>query len=849
MISFNFNGTDSSSFPWLVVNKVDSPLMAPLENQLITVPGKPGAYHAGQTVGVRQEQIRITVFGDSQEDLAAKKRILADWLVTDRPVPFFYSYEPDKTYKAVLSGSTDLDKIVVDGETTLTFIIPDPHAVGPSQSQIVTTREVSEDTRTQADWAQGTLSDVVATSEGLQLAKEGEDLSGSADWTLGEHEQTRVNGNGKLALDYLVHEPTTANHSEAAESWTGGQNDGVAVDGESLVINTFPAWTFTDNMTNFISTGWDPRINPGQVIQTGQTAELVSTIGEGTAVALVRETTDTIRSYEFLYRLALRSQHDQNIAPGGKLVLSLNTRWPTDSQRWVSFHPRFRPTYGPYAWMRIVVTRLPTTTDNGNADVYINGQYVESIEGLPTQLTPRIQIIMENGDQGVLNIADVKYIDTVLHQKQSSYLLPLIGQRVSPEYDLSGLGEYQGSTVTHNWSRNYSLPLHGEEWNHIVDLEVDVFKNGAWTGYQEISSGDPIPQLNEGEDLRDVKVRIRSTLKSFDYYKSPLLHDVMITVDGFLSEYHLSGTWISPAITLGQMGIAKLAQLDYEMETQPGTSIVAEVAIEESGVIGEWQEIESGNLPQLIGVDLTNIRLFYRFRLATTDPAITPRVVGADYLFESAYKPEGYRISAGVPFGDMKIADESFIRWATIPEGSSDVGIDVQLVQSGEQPQPGQWTPIADNGGPIPGMAGKEITGLVLFTRQRLASDGFMTPQLLRLEWMVTEEGETELDYKGTAPGYPLLRMEVMEETDHIRILHLESGLFILIENEENKFKPGDVIEVDHSAESVKLNGIYRMKYLNIRSRFFKLEKGINTFEVSPMGAAQVEVSWEERWK
>ncbi|MBH8601191.1 distal tail protein Dit [Thermoactinomyces sp. CICC 23799] len=129
-MGFFFSGQSSDDFPWLKINKITSSILPPMEQKLIQIPGRPGAYHAGKERGVRKETIVITILGDSQEDLAAKKRILADWLDTDTPQTFYYSYEPNKEYQAILDGETDMDKVVTDGQITLNFLIPDPYATG-----------------------------------------------------------------------------------------------------------------------------------------------------------------------------------------------------------------------------------------------------------------------------------------------------------------------------------------------------------------------------------------------------------------------------------------------------------------------------------------------------------------------------------------------------------------------------------------------------------------------------------------------------------------------------------------------------------------------------------------------
>lgn len=134
LTSFYFRDRWSSELPWLVVNKVDSPILPPIEQKILTVPDRVGGFHIGRLKGTRTETIKITVLADSQEELAAKKRILANWLDTDTPQRFLYSYELQMEYLAILDGETNLDKIVTDGETTLTFVIPEPVALGTTRT-------------------------------------------------------------------------------------------------------------------------------------------------------------------------------------------------------------------------------------------------------------------------------------------------------------------------------------------------------------------------------------------------------------------------------------------------------------------------------------------------------------------------------------------------------------------------------------------------------------------------------------------------------------------------------------------------------------------------------------------
>src|SRR5690606_15968736 len=149
------------------------------------------------------------------------------------------------------------------------------------------------------------------------------------------------------------------------------------------------------------------------------------------------------------------------------------------------------------------------------------------------------------------------------------------------------------------------------------------------------------------------------------------------------------------------------------------------------------------------------------------------------------------------------------------------------------------------NDGEIPGVRGTE--GATLEIRVTLStSDINKTPEFYLLEVMAREQSEAEIVYEGTESGFPRLLIDVTDEVDEIRIMHLETGKFILLQDD---FEPGDQIVVDHYEETITLNGVYRLNFLNIRSRFFKLVKGTNSFEISPETGVVVKLEWVERWK
>lgn len=103
------------------------PPWAPLERNLITVPGMPGAYTESTTTKPRPLGIPILLESKNLSDLQKMKEDLAEWLVTDGPEELIFDDEPDRVYYAQLDGATDIDEIISVGVGMLNFICPDPY--------------------------------------------------------------------------------------------------------------------------------------------------------------------------------------------------------------------------------------------------------------------------------------------------------------------------------------------------------------------------------------------------------------------------------------------------------------------------------------------------------------------------------------------------------------------------------------------------------------------------------------------------------------------------------------------------------------------------------------------------
>lgn len=125
-----FNDIDFCDY--LEVNEIRRNLLP--EITTITHKGvrKVGERFIRQELGMRRIEVDVTFEGLGKE-FREKTRLLAGLLYTEEEKKLIFKDEPDKYYKTILSGATDLEEIAYIGEGTLLFLCPDPlaYAVTP----------------------------------------------------------------------------------------------------------------------------------------------------------------------------------------------------------------------------------------------------------------------------------------------------------------------------------------------------------------------------------------------------------------------------------------------------------------------------------------------------------------------------------------------------------------------------------------------------------------------------------------------------------------------------------------------------------------------------------------------
>ncbi|MDA1477263.1 phage tail family protein [Bacillus sp. CLL-7-23] len=129
-MSFTFNGI-SKDFVHVTI-ETERPIWAPVEREIVEIPGRQGAYLRRTKTKPRILAVNIVIKGVS--DLQKAKEEIADWLITDEPEALIFPDEPDRTYYGMIDGEGQLAELFKFGKATVNFICPDPYKYGLEHS-------------------------------------------------------------------------------------------------------------------------------------------------------------------------------------------------------------------------------------------------------------------------------------------------------------------------------------------------------------------------------------------------------------------------------------------------------------------------------------------------------------------------------------------------------------------------------------------------------------------------------------------------------------------------------------------------------------------------------------------
>jgi len=127
--SLTFNN-QRKDWLYLLRGRRKSPF-APIHRELISVPGMSGAHLAGSRAEVMRVEQPVGFVVKNDEHALQIKDELAEWLITNEPVPLTFDDEPNRTYYAVIEGTIDdFDRFVNQRRGVITFLLPDPYGYG-----------------------------------------------------------------------------------------------------------------------------------------------------------------------------------------------------------------------------------------------------------------------------------------------------------------------------------------------------------------------------------------------------------------------------------------------------------------------------------------------------------------------------------------------------------------------------------------------------------------------------------------------------------------------------------------------------------------------------------------------
>lgn len=127
-MSFTFNGIKKGYLRALV--GIERPAWAPIEEEIIEIPGRAGGIITEEKIKVRRLNIPVRVYKKGFASLEDVEEDLAAWLITNEPKPLTFSHKPDRTYYAKVTGELVLDEYPEWGEGVISFICPDPYKYG-----------------------------------------------------------------------------------------------------------------------------------------------------------------------------------------------------------------------------------------------------------------------------------------------------------------------------------------------------------------------------------------------------------------------------------------------------------------------------------------------------------------------------------------------------------------------------------------------------------------------------------------------------------------------------------------------------------------------------------------------
>lgn len=827
---FTFAGKHMTDDFGLRAKKIERTLGPEIEAITEKIPGRRGVSDQGIEEGALEIRVSFSYQALNVIDLRAHLRQVWAWLRNGGQLgELVFDDEPDLKYMARVVGLTELDEIIARSEGEITFLIPDPDALGKMDEQRIAGLGVGQVDSTAADFAKGTLSNVTtevrAGQTDLILAKYGDPWLTTirTDWDSGTYEEMMRAPDGKLTLQRGSGAHRTINTTAGWNDHSGRSN--TSGSGNKLVLSNIPTFNVRDDMSAWKSQRWTDAYyldtRKGSVTQqTGYMRVTKTGTGYDSTVMVMRnspsgyQTSD--RSNLFFIRTTSSQIRWQFVAKGVNLTLYL----PNTGNQW--------------KWFRVdYATNSATLYEVGSSTP------IATATGANTAAPDRYGFIIGDAEKGTVDVSAVYYVPT---SNLPAVTVDSLTGYSRYQIPLDNVGMPGTNSIVFNWEDRSAV----EDGNpHVVSVQIRYIRDGNASVWYPVASGGSIPGLfleapfGPG-DVLEVEVRLTTTDLGF----SPEVSSLSVDID---SAYARSGSWQINYTDFRNVTRAIRSKITFEANTPAGTSVE---------VLATWRigsqnygpfKCTSGNpIPYLTNrLDISNATLTIEIRAETDSNSKSPEVSLLQLEMEPGYiaDTDGERIAPGVEIGTVEVVGSSRIWWEDENPDPSKCSIEVFVSYDGED-----WIP-AVNSAEIPGAEpGEDVTGKTLYVRTVLrTSDPTLTPRLQVIGWEVSQETKTDLINEGTAPADAIFSGTFVSPAEYLQILHIQSGRRITL---NHPFEAGDEVEIDCELGRVRINNSARdgQTAMSFNSRWIEVHPGYNSFEVTPSGVGEFFCLWRERW-
>ncbi|MBA4542004.1 phage tail family protein [Thermoactinomyces daqus] len=780
-MEINFNGVSSADHS-LIVTQVKRGVLPPKAAQMLTAPGRPGAYFFRSETGVTTFTVSFDLIGEATiADFENRKRLIAEWLDVDEPAPLVFDYELDKTYYAIPDGNYDLERAGTYGSFDVTFICPDPYAYGITKTGTVAQvypafsrgggiRYRNDGTQVTADYPYyqpGKFGDAILIEEGTSnllttasvpaaeevsvtqggnytlsiygtnpsakiehkrvenianttLAKEGTDFSQTIDttWNTGTLSGTVAASDGTNQYGILQ---LAKSGTDLSKTWTSDTDfSGGSFSGTAVYGTGTNAYIALNNQPN-----WGTR--------DGMTS-LSTWNGSGTAGATVDPGGFIRVTSSASVNVGIDRQPAVTFTNGFTLDFRARTSDGNSSfyisDGSVRFSDAIPSTNGNWSWFRIRITNSTT------GYLYQDGTLIKTLTS-SSYSTRRILLgYRSSGTAGATYDFDAVYFTIGADYGPPPANHTYTGTYISPGLDLSsvaleGTSNWTGTTSN---SSLYSL----EVGTNTIEFQAGTYSGGSVTWDTTWSSEFP---YTKGADLTNKWVRWRTTQSIKDSGDAPWLRDITISLT---SGYVASGSYESPVVDISQVGKAASTLQNWTMfSTQPpGTTVTLSTRYSLDGG-STWSAYadttNGGTIPGISqSTDLSNARFQYKFTLSTTDVGATPQIDKTTYTFTTGYKTSQTFTLPGYSVGSIGTSAGSLASWTETKPSGTNIVVESSLDNT-------NWS-VVTNGGTL-FANGTDLTGKTLYLRYTLSTtDTSQTPTMgASLTWKIAQQDPAKI--------------------------------------------------------------------------------------------------------